>query len=347
MKKKLFLLAVFVLALIPFYDVKAICKASISIQYVDLDEQYEGEVYERYFGEEYGKTIPDNSEYITYVIYGDEYTIQNKKIIGLNKVAKYEECYKELAGKYAIVYYLKPKEASNFEETLNSTTNNPCIEQITSATNLKYTAKAITDRPIDGKQIAEEIDCNRQHPICKFVYSDDGSLNIENAFITKPIENYIYSNYKIFVKNSKDNYEKTDKIIGCEDYIVRLYYKKIKQEAKSDTINITQTKNIKMSTYFKDLETPTTTISYRVLDTSIAEIDSEGNIKPLKVGETDIIAEADGIEYTLHLKVTEDMIKSPDITNPATSSTIAIVLGMISSLILVTVYFKMTKERHE
>ena len=41
------------------------------------------------------------------------------------------------------------------------------------------------------------------------------------------------------------------------------------------------------------------------------------------------------------------MIKSPDITNPATSSTIAIVLGMISSLILVTVYFKMTKERHE
>lgn len=61
----------------------------------------------------------------------------------------------------------------------------------------------------------------------------------------------------------------------------------------------------------------------------------------------DIIAEADGIEYTLHLKVTEDMIKSPDIANPETSSTIAVVLGIISLLIIVTVYFKIKKEGHE
>lgn len=110
---------------------------------------------------------------------------------------------------------------------------------------------------------------------------------------------------------------------------------------------MTKIKNIKMKSYFKDLEGITTKINYRVLDTSIAEIDSEGNIKPLKVGETDIIAEADGIEYTLHLKVTEDMIKSPDIANPETSSTIAVVLGIISLLIIVTVYFKIKKEGHE
>lgn len=340
MKKKVFLLIALLLAIVPFYNVKAACRTEITVQYVDLENQYVGEAYERYFDEEYEETIPDESEYITYVIYGDEYTIQNKKIIGLNKIAKYEDCYKELVGKYALVDYLTPEEASNFEETLNSTIDlyyyDTYIEQITSATNLKYTAKAITNRPIDGKQIDEEVDCDRQYPICEFEHSDDGSLNIENSSITKPIENYIYSTYKIFIKKSNYDYEETDKIVGCEDYIVRLYYKKIKQEAKSDTINITQTKNIKMSTYFKDLETPATTISYRVLDTSIAEVDNEGNITPLKVGETDIIATADGIEYTLHLRVTEDML-----TNPDTASPIIMILCVIGILVSgTTIYLK-------
>lgn len=339
MKKKTFLLVALLLAIVPFYNVKATCSATISFQYVDLEERYE-EAYERYFDEEYEETIPDESEYITYVIYGDEYTIQNKKIIGLNKIAKYEDCYKELVGKYAIVDYLTPEEASNFEETLNSTIDlyyyNTYIEQITSATNLKYTSKAIANRPIDGKQIAEEVDCERQYPICEFKYSDDGTFNIESASITKPIENYIYSTYKIFIKKSNYDYEETDKINNCGTYIIRLYYKKVKQVTKSDTINITQNKTVKMKSYFENLENTTTTISYKVIDTTIAEVDSEGNIKPLKVGETDIIATADGVEYTLHLRVTQDMV-----TNPDTASPIIMILCVIGILISgTTVYLK-------
>ena len=338
MKKKIFLLAALLVVIIPSYKVRAGCSTTISVQYVDLEEQYE-EAYERYFSEEYDETIPDNSEYITYVMYGDEYTIQNKKIVGLNKIAKYEDYYKELVGKYAIVIYLTPEEVSKFEETLNSTIElyyyDTYIAQITSTTNLKYIFKKITNRPIDGKQITEEVDCNKQYPICNFERSDDGSLNIESSSIIKSIENYIYDSYKIFEKKSNYDYEETDKINSCGVYIIRLYYKKAKQES-TDTINITQNKTIKMKSYFKDLKNTTTTISYRVLDTSIAKVDSEGNIKPLKVGETEIIATANGVEYILHLRVTQDMI-----TNPDTASPIIMILCVIGILISgTTIYLK-------
>lgn len=339
MKKKTFLLVALLLAIVPFYNVKAMCRATILFQYVDLEERYE-EAYERYFDEEYEETIPDESEYITYVIYGDEYTIQNKKIVGLNKIAKYEDCYKELPGKYAIVIYLTPEEVSKFEETLNSTIElyyyDTYIEQITLTSNLKYTFKEITNRPIDGKQITEEVNCNRQYQICDFEYTDDGSINIISAPLNKSIENYIYDSYKIFVGNDDYDYKETDKIEGCDDYIIRLYYKKIKQVTKSDTVNITQNKTVKMKSYFENLENTTTTISYKVLDTTIAEVDSEGNIKPLKIGETDIIATADGVEYTLHLRVTQDMV-----TNPDTASPIIMILCVIGILISgTTVYLK-------
>ena len=200
-------------------------------------------------------------------------------------------------------------------------------------------------KQINGEQLLPEVQCWKNDSICKETVGDD-KVEIDIESVKEEIPDYKFNSYKIY-KFKEGEFEETDYIArGCGKYVIRLYYQKTKQES-NETVNMTKTKNIKMKSYFKDLEGITTKINYRVLDTSIAEIDSEGNIKPLKVGETDIIAEADGIEYTLHLKVTEDMIKSPDITNPATSSTIAIVLGMISSLILVTVYFKMTKERHE
>lgn len=91
-----------------------------------------------------------------------------------------------------------------------------------------------------------------------------------------------------------------------------------------------------MKSYFKGLESTKTTVSYRVLDTSIAEVDNERNIKPLKVGEVDIIATADGVEYTLHLRVTQYMI-----TNPDTASPIIMTLCVIGILISgTTVYLK-------
>ena len=52
MKKKAFLLVALLLAIVPFYNVKAKCSVTISVQYVDLEERYE-EAYERYFDEEY------------------------------------------------------------------------------------------------------------------------------------------------------------------------------------------------------------------------------------------------------------------------------------------------------
>lgn len=351
MKKKLFLLAVFVLALIPFYDVKATaCRRNVIVEYVNIDNLYKEETY---------ITYDENNEYTYnnlfnvigetyYVIYGDSYEIKNKKITGLNSYCKYSECYKDIVGKYAIIKQLKNKDLENVSSPLDLidfSYYNANLKKIETAEETKYTYTRFSFKPINGEQLLPEVQCWKNDSICKGTIVD-GKVEIDIDALKKEIPNYKFNSYKIY-KFKEGEFEETDYIAsGCGEYVIRLYYQKTKQES-NETVNMTKTKNIKMKSYFKDLEGITTKINYRVLDTSIAEVDSEGNIKPLKVGETDIIAEADGIEYTLHLKVTEDMIKSPDITNPETSSTIAVVLGIISLLIIVTVYFKIKKEGHE
>ena len=281
-------------------------------------------------------------------MYGNSYEIKNKKITGLNSYCKYSECYKDIVGKYAIIVNLEDEELAKVPSPLDLidfSYYNANLKKIETTEETKYTYTRFSFKQINGEQLLPEVQCWKNDSICKETVGDD-KVEIDIESVKKEIPDYKFNSYKIY-KFKEGEFEETDYIArGCGKYVIRLYYQKTKQES-NETVNMTKTKNIKMKSYFKDLEGITTKINYRVLDTSIAEIDSEGNIKPLKVGETDIIAEADGIEYTLHLKVTEDMIKSPDITNPATSSTIAIVLGMISSLILVTVYFKMTKKEHE
>ena len=349
MKKKLFLLAVFVLALIPFYDVKAkTCRTDVTVEYVNMDNLYNDEKYITYSENNIDGYVHKIVGEITYVMYGNSYEIKNKKITGLNSYCKYSECYKDIVGKYAIIVNLEDEELAKVPSPLDLidfSYYNANLEKIETTEETKYTYTRFSFKQINGEQLLPEVQCWKNDSICKETVGDD-KVEIDIESVKKEIPDYKFNSYKIY-KFKEGEFEETDYIArGCGKYVIRLYYQKTKQES-NETVNMTKTKNIKMKSYFKDLEGITTKINYRVLDTSIAEIDSEGNIKPLKVGETDIIAEADGIEYTLHLKVTEDMIKSPDITNPATSSTIAIVLGMISSLILVTVYFKMTKERHE
>ena len=349
MKKKLFLLAVFVLALIPFYDVKALtCRTNVTVEYVNMNNLYNDEKYITYSKNNIDGYVHKIVGEITYVMYGNSYEIKNKKITGLNSYCKYSECYKDIVGKYAIIVNLEDEELANASSPLDLidfSYYNANLEKIETTEETKYTYTRFSFKQINGEQLLPEVQCWKNDSICKETVGDD-KVEIDIESVKKEIPDYKFNSYKIY-KFKEGEFEETDYIArGCGKYVIRLYYQKTKQES-NETVNMTKTKNIKMKSYFKDLEGITTKINYRVLDTSIAEIDSEGNIKPLKVGETDIIAEADGIEYTLHLKVTEDMIKSPDITNPATSSTIAIVLGMISSLILVTVYFKMTKERHE
>lgn len=348
MKKKLFLLAVFVLALIPFYDVKAATCRIVTVEYVNMDNLYNDEKYITYRENNIDGYVHKIVGEITYVMYGNSYEIKNKKITGLNSYCKYSECYKDIVGKYAIIVNLEDEELAKVPSPLDLidfSYYNANLEKIETTEETKYTYTRFSFKQINGEQLLPEVQCWKNDSICKETVGDD-KVEIDIESVKKEIPDYKFNSYKIY-KFKEGEFEETDYIArGCGKYVIRLYYQKTKQES-NETVNMTKTKNIKMKSYFKDLEGITTKINYRVLDTSIAEIDSEGNIKPLKVGETDIIAEADGIEYTLHLKVTEDMIKSPDITNPATSSTIAIVLGMISSLILVTVYFKMTKERHE
>lgn len=326
MKKKIFLLAVFVLALIPFYDVKAACVSSTIIEYINADKLFGEEKYEIQKQEHQSYTVwrINNNNFVVYAFYGDSYSIENGKIVGLNNYCKYKECYNDLVGKYIIEIAMHTDDVNNGAtpmDDIDFSYNQHELRLIESSKSDSYTYTEIHFK----KNVGEEL--QKSNKI-------GGSIDDIDEVIEE-IPGYVYVDYDV------DDYN-----YGCLPTIIRLYYKSTKQES-NETVNISKTKNIKMKSYFKDLEGITTKINYKVIDASIAEVDSEGNIKPLKVGETDIIAEADGIEYTLHLKVTEDMIASPDITNPETSSTIAIVLGMISSLILVTVYFKMTKKEHE
>lgn len=168
----------------------------------------------------------------------------------------------------------------------------------------------------------------------------DGKVEIDIEALKKEIPDYKFNSYKIY-KFIEGEFEETDYIArGCEEYVIRLYYKSTKQES-SETVNISNTKNIKMKSYFKDLENITNTVSYRVLDASIAEVDDDGNIKPLKVGETDIIATVDGIDYTLHLRVTEDMV------NPNTHSAIIMILCVIGILVSGTILYLKIKTKKE
>lgn len=352
MKKKIFLLAVFVLALIPFYDVKAMepCRKKVIVEYVNMDNLYNDEKYTTYSENNIDGYADKIVGETTYVMYGNSYEIKNKKITGLDSYCKYSECYKDIIGKYAIIESLNDEElakASSPLDLIDFSYYNANLQKIETTEETKYTYTGFAFKPINGEQLLPEVQCWKNDSMCKGTIVD-GKVEIDIKSLKKEIPDYKFNSYKIYKFTDKGEFEESDYIAAakCEPYVIRLYYQKTKQES-NETVNMTKTKNIKMKSYFKNLEETTTKINYKVIDTSIAEVDNEGNIKPLKVGETDIIAEADGIEYTLHLKVTEDMIKSPDITNPETSSTIAVVLGIISLLIIVTVYFKIKKEGHE
>lgn len=342
MKKKIFLLVALLLAIIPFYNVKAsACGTGITVEYVNMDNLYTEETY---------ITYDENNEYTynyiynnvigetNYVIYGDSYEIKNKKITGLTNYCKYSECYKDIIGKYAIIESLNDEElakASSPLDLIDFSYYNIRLKKIETAEETKYTYTQFYFKPINGEQLLPEVQCWKNDSICKKNVVD-GKVEVDIESLKKEIPDYKFNSYKIYKLTDEGKFEESDYIAAkCESYIIRLYYKNAKQES-TDTINITQNKRVKMKSYFKDLKNTTTTISYRVLDTSIAEVDSEGNIKPLKVGETDIIATADGVEYTLHLRVTQDMI-----TNPDTASPIIMILCVIGILISVTtVYLK-------
>lgn len=181
---------------------------------------------------------------------------------------------------------------------------------IESSTSTSYISTDILFRKVVGEELKESNEIK-------------GLVDDINEIIEE-MPGYTYVSYD----TDKHNY-------GCGGKIIRLYYKNVKQES-NETVNISEIKNIKMKSYFKDLESTKTTVSYRVLDTSIAKVDSEGNIKPLKVGETEIIATANGVEYILHLRVTQEMI-----TNPDTASPIIMILCVIGILISgTTIYLK-------
>lgn len=343
MKKKTLLLAALLLAIISFYNVKAsTCGTSIIVEYVNMDNLYTEETYITYdknneytYNYIYNNVIGETN----YVIYGDSYEIKNKKIMGLTNYCKYSECYKDIIGKYAIIESLNDEElakASSPLDLIDFSYYNANLQKIETAEETKYTFTRFYFKPINGEQLLPEVQCWKNNSICKKNIVD-GKVEVDIESLKKEIPDYKYNSYKIYeVSSSDDIYTEVDSIPDkCGTWIIRLYYKKAKQES-TDTINITQNKTVKMKSYFKDLKNTTTTVSYRVLDTTIAEVDSEGNIKPLKVGETDIIATADGVEYTLHLRVTQDMI-----TNPDTASPIIMILCVIGILISgTTVYLK-------
>lgn len=341
MKKKTLLLAALLLAIIPFYNVKAsTCSTNIEVEYVNMDNLYTEETY---------ITYDENNEYTYnhifnvigetyYVIYGDSYEIKNKKITGLTNYCKYSDCYKDIIGKYAIIKSLNDKElakASSPLDLIDFSYYNANLQKIETTEETKYTFTRFYFKPINGEQLLPEVQCRKNNSICKKNIVD-GKVEVDIESLKKEIPDYKFNSYKIYELTDEAEFEESDYIADkCGTWIIRLYYKKAKQES-TDTINITQNKTVKMKSYFKGLESTTTTVSYRVLDTSIAEVDNEGNIKPLKVGETDIIATADGVEYTLHLRVTQDMI-----TNPDTASPIIMILCVIGILISgTTVYLK-------
>lgn len=342
MKKKIFLLAALLVVIIPFYNVKAItCRANIEVEYVNMDNLYTEETYITYDeNDEHTYNYLSNTIGETnYVIYGDSYEIKNKKITGLTNYCKYSECYKDIIGKYAIIENLKDEElvkVSSPLDLIDFSYYNVRLKKIETTEELKYTYTRFYFKPINGEQLLPEVRCLENGSICQGKKVDQ-KIEIDITSLIKEIPNYKYNSYKIYeVSSSDDIYTEVDSIPDkCGTWIIRLYYKKAKQESTA-TINITQNKTIKMKSYFKDLKSTTTTISYRVLDTSIAKVDSEGNIKPLKVGETEIIATANGVEYILHLRVTQDMV-----TNPDTASPIIMILCVIGILISgTTIYLK-------
>lgn len=350
MKKKVFLLIALLVAIVPFYNVKAaICSQSIEVEYVNMENLYTKETYISYDdSEEYTSPINENTGTTTYVIYGDTYEIKNKRITGLNNYCKYKECYNDIIAKYVIIKDLEDTEVAKVSSPLDliDFSYHPIyrtsLEKIETATESKYTYKEVIIKPIDGEQLLKSTkyaynNSNNSFEEIKPRIMIDKKININYDEIAKEIPGYKYISPKIYAISYDDGqYTEVDSIpVKCGAWVIRLYYKKEKQES-AETVNKSQVKTIKMKDYFKDLETPTTTISYRVLDASIAEIDNEGNITPLKVGETDIIATADGIEYTLHLRITEDMLANPD-----TASPIIMILCVIGILISgTTIYLK-------
>lgn len=315
MKKKIFLLVALLLAIIPFYNVRAACVRSTIIEYINADELLSEEQYDvkKTKSVSHGIRGIDNNNFVIYAIYGDSYDIKDGKIVGLNNYCVYKECYKDIVGKYIIEVLMHKDKVNNGVtpmDDIDFSYNQNELALIESSTSSSYTSTDMLFRKVVGTELKKSNEIK-------------GLVDDINEIIEE-IPGYTYVSYD----TDKHNY-------GCGGKIIRLYYKKEKQES-TETVNKSQVKTIKMKDYFKDLETPTTTISYRVLDTSIAEIDAEGNITPLKVGETDIIATADGIEYTLHLRVTEDML-----TNPDTASPIIMILCVIGILVSgTTIYLK-------
>lgn len=358
MKKKVLLLIILLLTMVPLYNIKAITLAptTVEVEYVNMDNLYLEETYISYDdNEKYTSSINENTGTTTYVIYGDTYEIKNKKITGLNNYCKYKECYNDIIAKYVIIKNLEDAEVAKVSSPLDlidfsyRPIYRTSLKKIETATESEYTYRGVIIKPIDGEQLLKSTKYENNdlddslHEVKPRLISEqkininyDEIININYDEIIKEIPGYKYISSKIYnVSNNGEYIEKDSINRDHTKYILRLYYKKEKQES-TETVNKSQVKTIKMKDYFKDLETPAATISYRVLDTSIAEVNSEGNITPLKVGETDIIATADGIEYTLHLRVTEDMIANPD-----TASPIIMILCVIGILISgTTIYLK-------
>lgn len=315
MKKKTLLLTALLLAIAPFYNTKAACMSSTIIEYINADELLPEEQYDIQETKNVSHEIwgIDNNNFVIYAIYGDSYEIKDGKIVGLNNYCVYKECYKDIVGKYIIkvsMYTDEVKNGATPMDDIDFSYNQNKLALIESSTSTSYISTDILFRKVVGEELKESNEIK-------------GLVDDINEIIEE-MPGYTYVSYD----TDKHNY-------GCGGKIIRLYYKNVKQES-NETVNISEIKNIKMKSYFKDLESTKTTVSYRVLDTSIAKVDSEGNIKPLKVGETEIIATANGVEYILHLRVTQDMI-----TNPDTASPIIMILCVIGILISgTTIYLK-------
>lgn len=315
MKKKTLLLNALLLAIAPFYNTKAACMPSTIIEYINADELLPEEQYDIQETKNVSHEIwgIDNNNFVIYAIYGDSYEIKDGKIVGLNNYCVYKECYKDIVGKYIIkvsMYTDEVKNGATPMDDIDFSYNQNKLALIESSTSTSYISTDILFRKVVGEELKESNEIK-------------GLVDDINEIIEE-MPGYTYVSYD----TDKHNY-------GCGGKIIRLYYKNVKQEF-NETVNISEIKNIKMKSYFKDLESTKTTVSYRVLDTSIAKVDSEGNIKPLKVGETEIIATANGVEYILHLRVTQDMI-----TNPDTASPIIMILCVIGILISgTTIYLK-------
>ncbi len=109
----------------------------------------------------------------------------------------------------------------------------------------------------------------------------------------------------------------------------------------NDEITLDDNNLKKISSYFKELDgVSDDVIKWTVLDESILKIEG-GQIKPLKIGETDIIASYNNDEYTLHISIKSLGIMEEianHVINPNTEDQIVlIVILFVLSMIVIIV----------